>query len=351
MTVAPNQVPAIGTPAAALPPWRRRWPSVAVYTGLFLATAAYVYVASTAEDFLSSPRFDPVAAAVWVLTGLFLGLALLACCPRGVRWGAAPIGALLAWLASQWRALAAAYVLLVILWTLAASALHTDSWLLLFDSLFSHSLDQSSDSSNFALDVIEVIGFVALQLAFISGAGRITVRGEPPPPWKMALSIAIFAAAIGFITWGTLAACLQLVDRLDSSSGRAGIHMLYSTESIGPAIVGGCWLFWLGVGWTLARGTSRETALGRMTAIVFAGSWVEFAVALPVELVTRDRTKDCPCASGSWVALMSSGPLLLWAIGPAVFLLYRYEWNRTLDDPSHARRVLQRKTRRLRTSA
>jgi hypothetical protein len=351
MTVAPDQVPSTGTPASALPSWRRRWASVAVYTGLVLATVAYVWVASTAEDFLSSPRLDPVASAVWVVTGLLLGLALLACCPHGVRWGAAPIGALLAWLASQWRALAIAYGILVLLWSLAAAALHVANWPLLFDALFSHTLDPASDDSNVGTNAILVVVFVALQLAFISGAGRISVRREAPPPWKMTLSIAIFAVTIGCITWATLAACLELVDRLDASSGRAGIHMLGDREAIGPAIVGGFWLFWLGVGWVLARGVPRETALGRMAAIVIAGSWIEFAVALPVELVTRDRTKDCPCASGSWIALMSSGPLLLWAIGPAILLLYRYEWGLTLDDPSHARRVLQRKTRRRRTAA
>jgi len=105
-------------------------------------------------------------------------------------------------------------------------------------------------------------------------------------------------------------------------------------------------LFWLGAGWVLARGVPRETALGRMIALVLAGSWIEFMVALPVELVTRDRTKDCPCASGSWVALVCAGPLLLWSIGPGIFLLYRYEWQRTQEDPLHARRVLQRKSHR-----
>lgn len=52
--------------------------------------------------------------------------------------------------------------------------------------------------------------------------------------------------------------------------------------TLGAAVFSASWLFWRGAGWVLARGVPRETALGRMIALVLAGSWIEFIVALPV---------------------------------------------------------------------
>jgi hypothetical protein len=335
MHVAPEAIPRSET----RPRWRQRWPSVAVYAALVAAAVAFAYRSGSADA-------SVWASTAWIGTGLALGLAALACRPRGVEWDTRPVGALLAWLATRWRALAIAYAVIILLWSITAAALGVEMWPLLFDALFSHGPGSPSGDRNVVENAAMVVAFIVLQLAFISGAGRITVRREPPPSWKLGVSIALFAVAIGLAAWGTLAACVQLTDRIDPASGRAGVEILGGSASIGVAILAGCWLFWLGVGWLLARGVSRETALGRMIAVVFVGSWIEFAVALPVELVTRDRTKDCPCASGSWVALICSGPLLLWAIGPSIFLLYRYEWQRTLEDPAHARRVLQRKSHR-----
>lgn len=338
MHVTREDVPGSG-PAHAPARWPQRWPSVVVYAALVAAAVTFAYRAGSADASVG-------ISIAWIVTGLALGLVVLACRPHGVEWDTGPVGALIAWLATRWRALALAYAVIILLWSITAAALGVELWPLLFDALFSHGPGSPSGDRNIFENAAMIAGVIVLQVAFISGAGRITVRREPPPPWKLGLSIGVFAVAIGLAAWGTLAACLQLTDRIDPASGRAGVEILGGSGSIGVAILAGCWLFWLGVGWLLARGVSRETALGRMIAVVFVGSWVEFAVALPVELVTRDRTKDCPCASGSWVALICSGPLLLWAIGPSIFLLYRYEWQRTLEDPAHARRVLQRKSHR-----
>lgn len=324
------------TPAADPPAHRHpRWPSVAAFAGVVAAFVIVWYVETDVDSVFPS--------AWWLGGGLTLAALVLACRPAGVHWNTRPVGALVDWLSMQWKGLAIAYAALVLLWIAAVAALRVPVWLMLFETLFSRSTP-SGDSSFWWENALTVGVFVGLQLVFISGVGRIRIRRDPAPPWKLTASIAVFALFIGLATWATVAGCLQMMDRIDAASGRAGFNMFGGAS--GMAALTGSWLFWLGVGWALARGVPRDTALGRMIMLLFAGSWIEFAVALPVELVTRDRTKDCPCASGSWIALVVAGPLLLWAIGPAVVLLYRHEWLRTLEDPAHARRVLQRKSRR-----
>jgi len=330
--------------------YRPHWPSVAAFSLAAIAALVGWYINGGKSD-----DFDVLAgrlsltegvrqSAGWLAGGLALGLLMLVIRPSGVRWHTRPTAALLDLLALHWRALLVAYGLIVMAWSATVATLGVAAWPLLFDRLFSGSLSDPSDENTFWYNAALAGAFIALQLVFISGVGGIRIRREPARPWKLTFSIAVFAILMGLAAWATCAACLQLVDRIDASSGRQGLPIVGGT--LGAAVFSASWLFWLGAGWVLARGVRRETALGRMIALVLAGSWIEFMVALPVELVTRDRTKDCPCASGSWVALVCAGPLLLWSIGPGIFLLYRYEWQRTQEDPLHARRVLQRKSHR-----
>jgi hypothetical protein len=341
--------PSRAQPARRRGVYRPHWPSVAAFSLAASAVLVGWYINGGKSD-----DFDVLAGRVsltegvrqsagWLAGGLALALLMLVVRPSGVRWHTRPIGALLDLLALHWRALLVAYGVVIVAWAATVVALRPPAWPLLFDALFSHS-GLEPDDSVFWYNVAFAAAFVVLQLVFISGVGGVRIRREPARPWKLTFSIAVFAVATGLAAWGTVAACLQLVDRIDASSGRQGLPIVSGT--LAAAVLSASWLFWLGAGWVLARGVPRETALGRMITLVLAGSWIEFMVALPVELVTRDRTKDCPCGSGSWVALVSAGPLLLWSIGPGIFLLYRFEWQRTQEDPAHARRVLQRKTRR-----
>jgi hypothetical protein len=101
---------------------------------------------------------------------------------------------------------------------------------------------------------------------------------------------------------------------------------------------------WLALAWVLTRSDPR-TWLARLTAVLFTGSWVEFALVLPIEWGTRARTKDCPCVSGSWTTLVLCVPILIWIIGPALYVLYRREAARASADPDRPTRVLLGKTR------
>ncbi len=76
----------------------------------------------------------------------------------------------------------------------------------------------------------------------------------------------------------------------------------------------GSWIAWFVI-ITLLRGQGDHArTLARPLSVLLAGSWIEFGVALPVELAKRDE--DCPCAVGSWIALVTVIPISSGPSGP-----------------------------------
>jgi hypothetical protein len=108
----------------------------------------------------------------------------------------------------------------------------------------------------------------------------------------------------------------------------------------------GVWVIWLIIGFIAFRGLDRMTALSRLVKILLAGSWIEFCVALPVDIAIRRRAADCPCATGSRLALVTCIPVLFWVIGPGLFLLYLRELLISRAKPLRTLRILGRRSRR-----
>ena len=190
-----------------------------------------------------------------------------------------------------------------------------------------------------------IVGWVVLQAVFLWGGGRIQLAGEPVRGRRIAVSLVIMAALMVVLTATMLLPLAEMVDRFLSAEPARRIDLsraLTSWPGLVAAMVS--WVLWLVLGWQAVRGTDHVTALSRLIGVLLAGSWIEFSVALPIELATRPRTKECPCASGSWLTLVICIPLLLWAVGPALYLLYRRERHLTEGNRRHALKILLRKS-------
>lgn len=183
-------------------------------------------------------------------------------------------------------------------------------------------------------------GFLLLQAVFLWGGGRVRLRKRRVQYRRMMLSLFIFAGFMGLLSYGFLLTFLELINR----SNPGGVLEEYLGSFFWRMLMG-TWLLWMAVGLAAVRSTSHHGALSRLVAVLLSGSWIEFTVALPVELATRPRTQDCPCASGSWLALLICVSVLLWAVGPALFLLYLREQRLSERDPRRSVRVLLAKSR------
>lgn len=202
--------------------------------------------------------------------------------------------------------------------------------------------------------VAVVAGFLALQALFLWGGGRVRLELKPAKIWKLAVSLVIFSTLMSILTAGLVMSLLEMADRLgtvgtvrlagspmeDNALLRlAGVLMMWS------------WLPWLGVGLLYARNAGHPAVLRRLATTLLAGSWIEFAVALPVDLAIRTRTKECPCASASWITLLFCLPILLWSVGPVLYVLYLRESRLSSERRGHARRILALKSWRSKKSS
>lgn len=95
-------------------------------------------------------------------------------------------------------------------------------------------------------------------------------------------------------------------------------------EWSGPAILVGLGLSWTVFTLLLLRYSRRSTLanadlLTRVARLVFAGTVIETAALIPIDVMVRRKT-ECYCWAGSLIALMLSGAIGLIVAGPAVFL-------------------------------
>ena len=85
------------------------------------------------------------------------------------------------------------------------------------------------------------------------------------------------------------------------------------------------WCFWSVVFCIYMRQSDHYTWVGRIIRGLIAGSVLELFVAIPIYAT---RQEECYCARGSYAGLIFGTTVLLWAFGPAVFLLFIREKNR-----------------------
>jgi hypothetical protein len=105
------------------------------------------------------------------------------------------------------------------------------------------------------------------------------------------------------------------------------------------------WVFWLLVSIIYWRVKNKDNVLQRLIRTILATSWVEFSLALPIDLAARTR-ESCYCAIGSYITLLITLPLLIWSIGPGLYFFYLRERELSLGEPGRARAILRQKSRR-----
>jgi hypothetical protein len=201
-------------------------------------------------------------------------------------------------------------------------------------------VQNANEEVHLSTRLILIGAFFILQAGFLFGGGKLRVRPGPTRWYRRIVSLIIFSILMAVIGWGFLLTYFELSARMNVAS------KVTSSLPVFLEITVVMWLFWLAIGILAVRNTDQEHGLGRLIGCLLAGSWIEFAVALPIELVARPRHRECPCASGSWLALLACFPILVWSIGPAIYLLFLLERARCQNDPRHSRRVLLQKSMR-----
>jgi len=91
------------------------------------------------------------------------------------------------------------------------------------------------------------------------------------------------------------------------------------------------WCFWSVVFCIYLRQSDHYTWVGKIIRGLIAGSILEMFVAIPVYATHQE---ECYCARGSYAGLIFGTTVLLWAFGPAVFLLFireKHRRNKLLD--------------------
>ncbi len=274
---------------------------------------------------------------------------------------AGPLTSLLEWLGRHRGLLIAFYILLLFTYTTLTYWMSLfagpESWQILVpggDSKLSD--DWVKDGPYLTQSIIFLLVFFGTQVLFLWGGGRINLKGKSAGFWRKCVSIVIASGLFAVLSIGMISTVLEMFDRMvgTGSIRNTPLTAFFTAKSLWNFtkfekeyilhLLIGVWIVWLVIGFVALRGLDRKTALSRLVAVLLVGSWIEFVVALPVDIAIRRRAADCPCETGSWIALLFSIPVLLWAIGPGLFLLYLYEVRMERAKPFHALRILSRKT-------
>ena len=85
------------------------------------------------------------------------------------------------------------------------------------------------------------------------------------------------------------------------------------------------WIFWSVIFVVYLWQGGHYNWAGKIIRALIAGSILELFVAVPIYATRQD---ECYCARGSYAGLVFGGTVLLWAFGPAIFLLFIREKHR-----------------------
>lgn len=198
--------------------------------------------------------------------------------------------------------------------------------------------------------LIAILIFVAIELIFVLGVGRLTRKRRRGGRPMLAATLAIAAGSVLLLAGSVFFVGAELVDRLggEGSARTAGTYFRDAeTATIVFLIlfVLAVWAIWWVTIFLVLRGggpEGRERALRRAVWTVLAGSWFNVIAALAVDAGIRRQEKNpCYCSQGTFWSLLIGIPLLLLSIGPAIVLIYRHHQS----DPAAARRTVWRQTK------
>lgn len=157
--------------------------------------------------------------------------------------------------------------------------------------------------------------FCALQAVFLFGGGRVRVRPELGGLFRTIISLITSATFMALISVSFAFSYFEMTGRFEAPDS----HPFGHAVSLSIVVLS---IFWIAVGAATSRKIDYRHTLSRFTICLLAGSWIGFAIALPIELVACHRHIEEPTESGSWWALVICVPILIWSIGPAIYLLF-----------------------------
>lgn len=196
---------------------------------------------------------------------------------------------------------------------------------LVFLGPFSHLIDEGSKYQYASVTLIYVGLFFFTQWLFLAPRKLWKIKTAVTfRPMKKAAIAAAFAIAL--LTAGFIYTILDLFSTQISNSPSNTLE--YLLISI-PLIL---WLFWSVVFCIYLRQIDYRSWTSRIIKGLIAGSILELFVSIPIFVTRKD---ECYCARGSYAGIVFGATVLLWAFGPAVFLLFLKQKNQIekLDTP------------------
>lgn len=192
-----------------------------------------------------------------------------------------------------------------------------------------------------------ITAYVFSQAVVLWGVGAVNVQRRSHSG-RTTAAICFTTAIGGLVAIGALCLLVVATQTASNQFGNAPLFewLFVQRLSLVWMIVSG-WLLWLVLAAIYWFGRDRSRVVQRLVRALLATSWIEFSLALPIDIAARNR-ESCFCAIGSYVTLLVAFPVLIWSVGPALYLLYLRERELSLALPGRARKVLRQKSRRYR---
>jgi hypothetical protein len=141
----------------------------------------------------------------------------------------------------------------------------------------------------------------------------------------MKLSAISAAFAIALLSIGLLYSMLDLLPEVTFDNKPYFSCEWFSLHYILLLIPLTLWCFWSVIFCIYWRQSDHYTWVGKVLRALIAGTILELFVSIPIFATRQD---DCYCAKGSYAGIIFGATVLLWAFGPAVFLLFLREKRR-----------------------
>ena len=152
---------------------------------------------------------------------------------------------------------------------------------------------------------------VALQIVFLLPLfARTPPRGSRSRPLVVSLLVGGVLATV--LTAGLAMAFVEVVGMLAPDLEQPAWLFVV-------LVIGASWIGWSLLLLLYAREIWPDRALGRLVALLFAGTAIETIVVLPIDAMVRRRT-DCYCGEGTYFSLVIGTFVTLWLVGPGIVI-------------------------------
>lgn len=133
------------------------------------------------------------------------------------------------------------------------------------------------------------------------------------------LSLAVAGAGVAMLAVGLGFAAAEVLDLLNAWNPLQDARGVFLRVMIATGLASWAVATPLLIAYARRSPRPTETLLGRIAAMLFAGTIVETAAVIPLDVMVRRRT-SCYCDTGTFYTLMYCGAIGVFALGPAVFL-------------------------------